>query len=137
MQDDKSTLLVIAPKKITTTLFYIAALLFLINLIMIYFVIILEVDSLVTNAVIHFFDARLEGNIPTLFNTLLLLLASMLLYVTYRTSNILTHQIDRRYWFALGIIFLFLTIDEATSVHEQFNRTSDLLSNDLGGYLSY
>ncbi|MGH2544507.1 MAG: hypothetical protein ACRDIB_17075 [Ardenticatenaceae bacterium] len=58
-----------------------------------------------------------EGNIPTYYSTLLLLLAALLLLlIAYHKrrqgARFAVH------WLVLGVIFLFLALDEATSLHD-------------------
>lgn len=61
-----------------------------------------------------------EGNVPTLFATLLLLLAMALLAMT----AVLEHRAaarDRRYWTLLAGVFALLAADEAMAIHEQLS----------------
>jgi len=69
---------------------------------------------------IRLFDFDTEKSIPTLYSTLALLFASTLLSIIA-----LTHKRNGSAylsWLGLVFIFLFLSIDEIVSLHEQFNR---------------
>ncbi|NNJ97728.1 MAG: hypothetical protein HKP12_11275 [Gammaproteobacteria bacterium] len=63
------------------------------------------------------FHLDIEQNIPTLFSSVALLFSSFLLFVMcfLRKGNKLSYL----YWLVLGIIFLFLAVDETISVHEK------------------
>jgi hypothetical protein len=65
------------------------------------------------------FDLDREANIPTYFAALLLLLCSALLLLI---GGLKAERKDplRRYWQALGLIFLYLSVDEAATLHETF-----------------
>ncbi|OLY93416.1 hypothetical protein SAMN05444008_107236 [Cnuella takakiae] len=58
-----------------------------------------------------------DGNIPTLFATLLLLFSAVLLYFIAQQTR---QQQGKTYgqWLLLSLIFVFLGIDEATQIHE-------------------
>jgi len=64
-------------------------------------------------------DVGREQSIPTYFSTFNLLLASILIFIIY-TNEKLTNRSIARYWFLLSIGFLFLSIDEGASIHENF-----------------
>jgi len=56
-----------------------------------------------------------EGNLPTFFATLLALSAAALLAVTALTSEA---RRDAWQWWILAAVFVLVSIDEATSIHE-------------------
>jgi len=70
---------------------------------------------------VRLFYLDAEANIPTLFSTILLLLASLLLALiavfkkTYQETY-------RRHWVFLSFILLYMAIDEASEVHEMLNK---------------
>jgi len=66
---------------------------------------------------IALFDLGKEGNIPTMFSTLLLLYSSLLLAFIWFVRRERNEQ-DKNYWFWLSVIFLFLATDEFSSIHE-------------------
>ncbi|MBN2768784.1 MAG: hypothetical protein JXQ68_06735 [Campylobacterales bacterium] len=63
------------------------------------------------------FDLDHERNIPTFYSTLVLIAATMLLFfIAYARKSL---KSSYTYWFTLALIFLFLSIDEMCSLHEQ------------------
>ena len=81
------------------------------------------------------FNVDKENNIPTYFSTVLLLLSASILAliasVKARAGDHFT-----RYWLALAVIFLCLSIDEASSLHERLmSPVRDLLG--VGGWLRF
>jgi hypothetical protein len=72
------------------------------------------------------FDLDREGNVPTMFSSLALLAAALLLALVaaddYRRGSPL-----RRHWMTLALGFAFLSLDEAAAVHELFNRPIRIL----------
>lgn len=67
---------------------------------------------------ISLFDFDAERNVPTLYSSLALILASTLLSIIA-----LAHKRNGSAylaWLGLAIIFLYLSIDEAASIHERF-----------------
>ena len=67
---------------------------------------------------IKLFDMGREGNIPTLYSTLLLLSCTLLLCFIYRHKKE-GDAPGATYWLVLATIFLFLGIDEMTTIHEK------------------
>ncbi len=86
--------------------------------------------------VVDKFDLDLEkNNVPTWYQSSTLLLSALLLWLIAYSRRGLT---EARYWLALGCIFLFLSVDEAVSIHEQLTmplRTAFDLKGVL--YLSW
>ncbi len=76
-----------------------------------------------------------EGNIAVFWNTLLLLLTSLVAFVL---ASAKFSQGDKyRYeWLLLGLVFLYLSVDESSVIHEKFNV---LLKNlpDVNGWAHY
>lgn len=61
-----------------------------------------------------YFDA--EQNIPSFFSSLILLVSALLLmYITYVNKQQGQHY---RHWLGLAVLFVFLSVDEAVSLHE-------------------
>lgn len=58
-----------------------------------------------------------EGNIPTYTNALLLFIPAVLLWAISLWKNSVKDKF-RFHWFSLSFIFLFLSIDEMTVIHE-------------------
>jgi len=61
------------------------------------------------------FDVVKESNIPTWFSSVLLLLCSVLLWIVSRSEASPTS----RYWRALAVIFLLMSMDETAILHER------------------
>jgi hypothetical protein len=66
---------------------------------------------------VDLFDFDIEGNFPTFYSASALLLATGLLALTTH-FNWHRENGNRFYWLALSCLFLFLTFDEATAIHE-------------------
>lgn len=64
------------------------------------------------------FYLDLEGNIPTYYNVVLLLIPTTLLFAIAAAKTQLKDKF-RYHWHALTLVFLFLSIDEASSLHER------------------
>ena len=60
-------------------------------------------------------DLNAESNLPTFYSTLLLLFASVILLV------IATKEKQKFHWYFLGLLFLFLSLDENIGIHEHFD----------------
>ncbi len=68
--------------------------------------------------VFRLFDLNTEANIPTLFSTLLLLFCfALLLFIHYTLPHITR---PGWHWYSMSMVFLYLAIDENTSLHEGF-----------------
>ena len=66
------------------------------------------------------FELDNENNIPTWYSSVLLLLSAVLLALTAHAQPAASPW--TRYWWGLSLIFLLLSVDEAASLHEKFNR---------------
>lgn len=126
----------IQPRRMASILFISAVALIAVNLLSIYLEKLLQLDTAFTRALAFFFDVGREGNIPTLFSTLILTLAALQLWLLYRVARVCPRVGQARQWLILMGIFLFLTVDEATSIHEQFNKLRSF-TMDTTGYLYY
>jgi hypothetical protein len=89
-----------------------------------------------TYGLTYLFDLNLEQNIPTLFSTLDLAFASLLLWTHSRKLNN-ERQPDSAYWLGLSIIFAFLATDEFCSIHERLNKPVEQLLHTTNGALLY
>ena len=125
-------------------LFIITAILVFMGAISNYLFIYMNHESRFANFILKLFDLNTEGNIPTLFSTLLLLTASIVLGLIYIKSRI-AKSTDQIYWISLSIIFLFLSLDEALQIHEKVTNIIDLIGTEREisgiterpGYLRY
>lgn len=73
-----------------------------------------------------------ENNIPTYFSSINLLLCACLIFYIYRAYKV-KNTASSGYWLALSILFLFLSADESTSIHEMLTRPTDQI---FGGFTS-
>ncbi len=78
-------------------------------------------------------DMDYEGNLPTLFSTVILMVSSALFLLLARVSAQESPE-QRKYWLGLAGIFMFLGVDEGAKIHEkigdwfeQFVNASDYL----------
>ncbi|RYY30106.1 MAG: hypothetical protein EOO04_05565, partial [Chitinophagaceae bacterium] len=66
----------------------------------------------------QFFNFGHEANFPTFFSSLILLASAILcFYISFGERKY--RQDKNRHWQMLGLVFLFLTLDEAVQIHEQ------------------
>lgn len=77
------------------------------------------------------FYLDVEGNIPTYYNVVLLIIPSALLFAIAASKNFLKDKF-RYQWYALAFVFLLLSIDEAASLHERLIKPMRQFS-DAGG----
>jgi lipid-A-disaccharide synthase-like uncharacterized protein len=76
-----------------------------------------------------------EGNIPTYTNALLLFIPALLLvFISMWKSSF--HDKFRFHWLGLGLIFLFLSFDEAAVLHERLIKPMRAIS-DAGGVFHF
>ena len=66
-------------------------------------------------------DVRGEQSIPTYVSAINLLLASILIFIIYSYEKT-NRQNGAGYWLFLFILFLYLSIDESASIHENFGN---------------
>ncbi len=82
---------------------------------------------------VRMFDLDMERNVPTLFSSLLLAIAGFCFYLLSIDPQ---REKERKYWFGLALVFVFLAFDESAKIHEQLG---DFTENfvDATGYLHY
>ncbi|MFC1961111.1 hypothetical protein ACFLYO_10415 [Chloroflexota bacterium] len=68
-------------------------------------------------SLIDLFSVNVENSIPTWYSTVLLLFSAILLALIAHTKWI-RHDLYRRHWAGLVVIFLYLSIDEGVAIHE-------------------
>lgn len=78
------------------------------------------------------FHLNIERNFPTWFSSIILMISSLLLYIIYRTTLDLK---PNKFWAFLSLIFIFLSLDEAVSIHEHLNIISEYYK--LHGFFYY
>jgi hypothetical protein len=102
--------------RIVGFLFFLAGCLFILNGVVLFFV-----HGLGHNNVLGFvplFHMDFEGNVPTYFSSILLLLSANLFYWLSRLEQD-RGEIHPKHWFGLSLIFIFLSLDEVSKIHEQ------------------
>ena len=70
-----------------------------------------------------------EQSIPTFVSVINLLFASILIFVIYSYEKT-NRQNGSGYWLFLSVLFLYLSVDESASVHENFGYLIDFLVNE-------
>lgn len=78
-------------------------------------------------SIMNLFDFDREANFPTLYSFIILFFCAILLFNIANAKK--TIGSEYYYWLGLAFIFLFLSIDEITMLHE---RTSEPLRRLLG-----
>lgn len=110
---------VFCPRKTALFLFYVLL-----------FLILLQVAGLIMTyglghgrvfGLIRLFDFNTEQNIPTLFNTFLLILNAFLFYFVGKTEKASNGK-SRWIWMFMSVIFLFLALDEFCEIHENLSE---------------
>jgi hypothetical protein len=77
-----------------------------------------------------------EGNIPTLYATISIAIASILLFIVGFIKKKLNQE-KYGYWYFLGVLFMLLSYDEAASMHEHINDIFWDKYPDLPAYLGF
>jgi hypothetical protein len=81
------------------------------------------------------FSVNTENNIPTYFNTAILLLAASLIFLI-ASARYAGKDRYRYEWILLGFVFLYLSIDESAVIHETFTKLFKD-APDINGWLHY
>jgi hypothetical protein len=105
----------IEPKKLATTLLWIIAILTVIHSVVLFLYFYWDDDYVY--GLVDLFDFDIEGNFPTFYSAVAMLLATGLLALITR-ANWNRENGHRFYWLLLTFIMLFLTFDEAAAIHE-------------------
>ena len=71
--------------------------------------------------IVPLFDFYEEANIPTWYSSVLLLIAAALMFITFLRCQKMNLKFTR-HWLGLALFFLFLSIDEASGLHETAGR---------------
>lgn len=91
-------------------------------------------------SLVQLFDVKKEESIPTWYSEVLLLLCSALLAVIFLAIR---REGGRRagYWLGLSAVFLFLSADEGSSIHEKMGQLGKFILAAIGidqsGFLTY
>ena len=79
---------------------------------------------------VRLFRLDSEDNIPTWFSSVLLLFNALLLFLISGQPLPLVKRF-RNHWLVLGVLFLFVSIDEFTQLHEALSRFRETLGSGL------
>jgi hypothetical protein len=79
----------------------------------------------------HAFNMDSEADVPTFFNTVVLFVAAIL-FAAIAVTKFQGRDKFRIHWAGLGILFLYLSIDEAAVLHERLIKPMRSMT-DLGG----
>lgn len=121
------------PKRIILFLSIIALMLIFINsMILVIYFIVNDPDKF---DFVQMFDLDMEQNIPTLFSSALLLIASFFFYLLGKSSQ-KEVKTNTKAWWGLSLVFAFLAFDESAKIHE---GVGDFTENfvDASGFLYY
>ena len=110
---DPESAIIIDPVRILKLLFTVISFLLLASLGTLYVRDFLDFHSKSANLFFRLFNLDKEANIPSLFSSMELMLASSLLFLIS-----LLQKNKRGYWIFLSFVFLFLSIDETAQIHE-------------------
>ncbi|MBP6208021.1 MAG: hypothetical protein KA473_01210 [Anaerolineales bacterium] len=94
------------------------------------------IDELIFNLLRRDFYVDQEANIPTYFNTMILFIPSVLFAAIAFWKNSVRDKF-KLHWVALSIIFLYLSLDEAAALHEQFIKPVRAYLNIDGGWFYF
>jgi hypothetical protein len=64
-----------------------------------------------------FFNLDYEATFPSFFSAILLFFSALLSFLISTQKNIVKYH---KHWLVLGFVLVFLCLDEATSIHEEF-----------------
>jgi len=86
--------------------------------------------KLALHSQMKFFDLDLENNLPSWFSASQLLVTGLIFILKFRLPNSITN-INPYFFLLLGLGYIFLSLDEAASIHEKLNYPLQLLSNAM------
>ena len=124
----------ISARRFTLFLLAIGCCLFVLSLAVSLASVTLNTDSKTLQAVLDKFNVDLEGNVPTMYSSVMLLCAALFMFM------IASHKKGERdpftrHWFALGLIFTLMAIDEASSIHELIIPINEIFQ--FSGFLRF
>ncbi len=120
----------IIPKTVLRYLLSLTFLLLIANVAVVTFYTITNSNSVL----ISYFDFDREGNIPTMYSSILLILSSILLILIALDKK--RNNLKYWYWSGLALIFSFLAVDEFVIIHEHVNAFINTHTN-VSGLLYY
>jgi hypothetical protein len=115
--------IILKPKKVSLLFLSIVVFLTLIHCIVAFLSFQVD-DNSIISLLVEWFDLDLEDNIPTLYSAFAISVCSLLFFsiALYKRERC---NYEKLCWFALGIIFLFLAIDELFQIHEQIGDITE------------
>ena len=120
-------------RKLPLLLLGIFSVLFVLNLITVYFS---HSGHNMIYGLIPQFSFDMENNIPTYFSSVNLLICAALIFFIYRFYKDRNIP-ESRYWFFLSFLFLYLSLDESASFHEMLIRPMRETFDFESGWLYY
>ena len=126
----KSMYINIIPKVVLRYLLSLTFLLLIANVAVLTFYTITNSNSVI----ISYFDFDSEGNFPTMYSSILLILSSILLILIALEKK--RNNLKYWYWSGLALIFSFLAVDEFVEIHEHVNAFINTHTN-ISGLLFY
>ena len=126
----------LTPKFATIVLALIVLLLTLSHLWAMYLESTFPEQSKLRRVVVQYFHFGNEGNFPTFFSAVLLLLSSIISFCLYKLDLVGAGKKNVRYWLTLSLILLFLSADEAVQIHEQLMSVTHYLIPNLSSILA-
>ena len=74
------------------------------------------------------FNLNTEGNIPTWYSTILLFSVSAVSFFIYQITNLKpgSNKINYGFWLTVSFTFLFLSLDEASQIHELIDQHTSI-----------
>jgi hypothetical protein len=118
-QNDGNPPLFVSARFITIILTPIMVFLILMDLVRLYFKNTKPELGSLNEVLDRLFKLTGEFNFPTLFSAFILLFAGILLLVVYSSQK---QRPFRLHWLFLGLIFVFLSLDESLMIHESLSR---------------
>ena len=78
-------------------------------------------NNQITELLVEKFSFDLERNFPTYFSSLILFSSSVLFFLIGSARKNNPGENNHKYWLGLGLVFLFLSADEAAHIHEHLD----------------
>ncbi len=133
--------LLVSPRLVLSWLALIVLLLLLANITGILLESVFQIDSRATRIIVRYFDFNGESNVPAFFSSVILLIAGGLLLLIHSQQKRweeVTETTETNHWLILGLIFLFMAVDENVQLHEHVaDFVRPQLGNDLSGLLHW
>jgi hypothetical protein len=97
----------------------------------------LKNDTLISKAIINYItpytSTYREGNIATYFNSMILLIAAMLCLAIWKSTSHSSGRKKQGGWLAIAVIFLLMSIDEVSMLHENSGYIAEYILEHVSG----